>query len=55
MVYERFEKGHTNSTVIGAITLQGIQVPMMLEGAGLEAYVRYLLVPQLRHGDSDPL
>lgn len=55
VVYERFEKGRTNITIIGAITLQGVQVPMMLEGAldgeALEAYVRYFLVPQLRPGD----
>ena len=55
VVYERFEKGRTNITVIGAITLRGVQAPMMIEGAldgdALEAYVEHFLVPQLRPGD----
>lgn len=55
VVYERFEKGRTNITVIGAITLRGVQAPMMIEGAldadALEAYVKHFLVPQLRCGD----
>ena len=50
-----FEKGPTNFTVIGALTLRGVQAPMMIEGAldsdALEAYVRHFLVPQLRRGD----
>ena len=55
IVYEHFEKGRTNITVIGALTLQGVQVPMMIDGAldgdALEAYVRSLLTPLLRPGD----
>lgn len=55
VVVEPFEKGRTNITVIGALTLQGVQVPMMiagaLDGAALEAYVEHFLVPQLRRGD----
>jgi transposase len=55
VVGEPFEKGPTNFSVIGAITLRGVQAPMMIEGAldgdALEAYVKHFLVPQLRRGD----
>lgn len=55
VVYEPFEKGRTNITVIAALTLTGIRVPMMIDGAldgdALEAYVLHFLVPQLRRGD----
>jgi transposase len=55
VVCEPFEKGPTNFSVIGAITLHGVQAPMMIEGAldgdALEAYVKYFLAPQLRRGD----
>ena len=55
VVYERFAKGRCNITVIGALTLRGVQAPMMIEGAldgdALEAYVAHFLVPQLRRGD----
>jgi len=55
IVWENFEKGRRSITVIGAITLVGVQAPMMMEGAldgeALEAYVRHFLAPQLRPGD----
>jgi transposase len=44
-----------NISVIGALTLDGIRVPMMIEGAidgqVLELYIRHFLAPQLRSGD----
>jgi transposase len=55
IVFEKFDKGRTNITVIGALTLSGVRAPMMIDGAldgdALEAYVRYLLLPQLQQGD----
>ncbi|MDQ3253981.1 MAG: IS630 family transposase [Acidobacteriota bacterium] len=54
VVVEPFETGG-NISVIGALTLDGVRVPMMIEGAidgeALELYVRHFLVPQLRPGD----
>jgi transposase len=54
VVLEPFETGG-NIPVIGALTLDGVRAPMMIEGAidgqVLELYVQHFLVPQLRPGD----
>ncbi|QQS45452.1 MAG: IS630 family transposase [Acidobacteriota bacterium] len=54
VVVEPFETGG-NISVIGAITLDGVQAPMMIEGPidgeVLELYVKHFLSPQLRPGD----
>lgn len=54
VVVEPFETGG-NLSVIGALTLDGVRAPMMIEGAidgeVLELYVRHFLAPQLRSGD----
>jgi len=54
VVVEPFETGG-NISVIGALTLDGVRAPMMIEGAidgeVLEQYVRHFLAPQLRPGD----
>jgi len=53
-VVEPFETGG-NISVIGALTLDGVRAPMMIEGAidgeVLGLYVRHFLAPQLRPGD----
>ena len=54
VVVEPFETGG-NIFVIGALTLDGVRAPMMIEGAidgqVLEPYIRHFLAPQLRPGD----
>ena len=54
VVVEPFETGG-NISVIGALTLDGVRAPMMIEGAidgqVLELYSRHFLAPQLRPGD----
>ena len=54
VVIEPFETGGSIS-VIGALTLDGVRAPMMIEGPidgqVLELYVRHFLVPQLEPGD----
>lgn len=54
VVVEPFETGG-NISVIGALTLDGVRAPMMIEGAidgeVLELYVRHFLAPQLQPGD----
>jgi transposase len=53
-VVEPFETG-SNISVISALTLQGVQIPMMIEGAidgeVLQQYVAQWLVPRLQPGD----
>jgi transposase len=53
-VVEPFETGG-NISVICALTLKGVRIPMMIEGAidgeVLELYVEHFLVPLLRPGD----
>lgn len=53
-VVEPFETGG-NISVISALTLEGIRIPMMIEGAidgeVLGLYAEHFLVPQLRPGD----
>ena len=54
VVVEPFETGG-NISVIGALTLDGVRAPMMIDGPidgqVLELYVRHFLVPQLEPGD----
>jgi transposase len=54
VVVEPFETGG-NISVIGALTLDGVRAPMMIEGPidgqALELYIRHFLTPQLRPGD----
>lgn len=54
VVVEPFETGG-NISVIGALTLDGVRAPMMIEGAidgqVLELYVQHFLAPQLGAGD----
>ena len=54
IVVEPFRTG-SNISVIGAITLAGVQAPMMIEGPidgqVLELYVEHILAPLLRPGD----
>ena len=51
---EPFETGG-NISVIGALTLDGVRAPMMIEGAidgqVLELYLQHFLAPHLRPGD----
>lgn len=53
-VLERFDTGG-NISVISALTLRGVQVPLMIKGAVdgevLEHYVEHWLVPELQPGD----
>lgn len=53
-VVEPFETGG-NISVICGLTLKGVRIPMMIEGAidgeVLELYVKHFLVPLLRPGD----
>lgn len=54
VVIEPFETGG-NISVIGALTLSGVRVPMMIDGAidgeVLGLYVKHFLVPLLHPGD----
>lgn len=54
VVVEPFETGG-NISVIGALTLDGVRAPMMIDGPidgqVLELYVRHFLAPQLEPGD----
>ena len=54
VVVEPFETGG-NISVIGALTLDGVRAPMMIEGAidgqVLELYIQHFLAPQLQPGD----
>jgi transposase len=54
VIVEPFETGG-NISVIGALTLDGVRAPMMIEGAidgqVLELYIRQFLAPQLRPED----